>query len=72
MHLRGDILRIESINRTPLISFYSESIQGIDTIKSLTYHKVDKIYFYEFSDKILQNFSVLLSNLEQELYLNFL
>ena len=55
-----DILRIESINRTPLISFYSESIQGIDTIKSLTYHKVDKIYFYEFSDKILQNFSVLL------------
>ena len=55
-----DILRIESINRTPLISFYSESIQGIDTIKSLSYHNVDKIYFDEFSEKILQNYSVLL------------
>ena len=55
-----DILRIESINRTPLISYYSESIQGIDTIKSLSYHNVDKIYFSEFSEKILQNFSVLL------------
>ena len=55
-----DILRIESINRTPLISFYSESIQGIDTIKSLSYHNVDRIYFTEFSDKILQNLSVLL------------
>ena len=55
-----DILRIESINRTPLISYYSESIQGIDTIKSLSYHNVDKIYFKEFSDKILQHLSVLL------------
>ena len=55
-----DILRIESINRTPLISYYSESIQGIDTIKSLSYHNVDKIYFSEFSEKILQQFSVLL------------
>ena len=55
-----DILRIESINRTPLISYYSESIQGIDTIKSLSYHNVDKIYFTEFSQKVLQNYSVLL------------
>ena len=55
-----NILRIESINRTPLISYYSESIQGIDTIKSLSYHNVDKIYFSEFSEKILQHFSVLL------------
>ena len=55
-----DILRIESINRTPLISFYSESIQGIDTIKSLSYHNVDKIFFTEFSNKVLQNLSVLL------------
>ena len=55
-----DILRIESINRTPLISYYSESIQGIDTIKSLSYHNVDKIYFSEFSKKVLQNYSVLL------------
>jgi ATP-binding cassette subfamily C (CFTR/MRP) protein 1 len=55
-----DILRIESINRTPLISYYSETIQGIDTIKSLSYHNVEQIYFSEFSDRILQNLSVLL------------
>ena len=55
-----DILRIESINRTPLISFYSESIQGIDTIKSLSYHNVHRIFFAEFSEKILQNLSVYL------------
>ena len=55
-----DILRIESIDRSPLISFYSESIQGIDTIKSLNYHNVDKKFFKKFSDKQLSHLSIFL------------
>ena len=42
------------------ISYYSESIQGIDTIKSLSYHNIHRKYFSEFSEKILQNLSVYL------------
>ena len=53
-----DILRIESIDRTPLLSFYSESIQGIDTIKSLKYYNIDKLFFNKFSQKLLGHFSV--------------
>ena len=53
-----DILRIESIDRSPLLSFYSESIQGIDTIKSLKYYDIDKLFFKKFSEKILGHFSV--------------
>ena len=55
-----DILRIESIDRSPLISFYSESIQGIDTIKSLSYHNVDDKFFYKFSEKLLCHLSIFL------------
>ena len=55
-----DILRIESIDRTPLISFYSESIQGIDTIKSLYYHNVDQKFFKKFSEQILGHLSIFL------------
>ena len=55
-----DILRIESIDRSPLISFYSESIQGIDTIKSLYYHNVDQKFFKKFSEKLLGHFSIFL------------
>ena len=53
-----DILRIESIDRAPLLSFYSESIQGIDTIKSLKYYDIDKLFFKKFSEKLLGHFSV--------------
>ena len=53
-----DILRIESIDRAPLLSFYSESIQGIDTIKSLKYYDIDKLFFKKFSEKQLGHFSV--------------
>jgi ABC-type multidrug transport system fused ATPase/permease subunit len=55
-----DILRIESIDRSPLISFYSESIQGIDTIKSLSYHNVDQKFFKKFADKQICHFSIFL------------
>ena len=55
-----DILRIESIDRSPLISFYSESIQGIDTIKSLNYHNVDQKFFKKFSEKLLGHLSIFL------------
>ena len=55
-----DILRIESIDRSPLISFYSESIQGIDTIKSLSYHNVDDKFFDKFADKLLAHLSIFL------------
>ena len=53
-----EILRIESIDRAPLLSFYSESIQGIDTIKSLKYYDIDKLFFKKFSEKQLGHFSV--------------
>ena len=53
-----DILRIESIDRAPLLSFYSESIQGIDTIKSLKFYDIDKLFFKKFSEKQLGHFSV--------------
>ena len=53
-----DILRIESIDRAPLLSFYSESIQGIDTIKSLKYYNVDKLFFKKFEKKLLGHFSI--------------
>ena len=55
-----NLLRIESIDRAPLLSFYSESIQGIDTIKSLSYHQIDKKYFNIFSEKLLGHFSIYL------------
>jgi ABC-type multidrug transport system fused ATPase/permease subunit len=55
-----DILRIESIDRSPLISFYSESIQGIDTIKSLSYHHVDDKFFDKFAEKLLGHLSTFL------------
>ena len=55
-----DILRIESIDRSPLISFYSESIQGIDTIKSLSYHHVDDKFFDKFAEKLLGHLSIFL------------
>ena len=55
-----DILRIESIDRSPLISFYSESIQGIDTIKSLNYHNIDQKFFEKFSHKLLCHLSIFL------------
>ena len=55
-----DILRIESIDRSPLLSFYSESIQGIDTIKSLYYHNVAQKFFDKFSEKILGHLSIFL------------
>ena len=55
-----DILRIESIDRSPLLSFYSESIQGIDTIKSLNYHNVNQKFFKKFSEKVLGHLSIFL------------
>ena len=55
-----DILRIESIDRTPLISFYSESIQGIDTIKSMKYFKLDEIFFKKFFEKIMGHLTIFL------------
>ena len=55
-----DILRIESIDRAPLLSFYSESIQGIDTIKSLKYYKIENLFFKKFSEKLLGHYSVFL------------
>ena len=55
-----DILRIESIDRAPLLSFYSESIQGIDTIKSLKYYKIDNLFFRKFSEKLLGHYSIFL------------
>ena len=55
-----DILRIESIDRAPLLSFYSESIQGIDTIKSLKYYKIDNLFFKKFSEKLLGHYSIFL------------
>ena len=55
-----NIIRIESIDRAPLISFYSESIQGIDTIKSLSYHNIDQKFFNIFSEKILKHLSIFL------------
>ena len=55
-----DILRIESIDRAPLLSFYSESIQGIDTIKSLKYYRIDNLFFKKFSEKLLGHYSIFL------------
>ena len=55
-----DILRIESVDRTPLISFYSESIQGIDTIKSMKYYKIDEIFFKKFFEKITGHLTIFL------------
>ena len=49
------LLRIESIDRGPLVSFYSESISGIDTIKSLNYFKIEKIMFEKFVKQLAEH-----------------